>query len=88
MQIVIISGVSGAGKTQALRSFEDLGFYCVDNLPPVFIADFLDVIQKSGGKIKKIALVVDIRSGEMFSDAAEAIDEIEAFEAQNVYLEE
>lgn len=66
-QFVIITGLSGAGKTQATRCFEDLGFFCIDNLPPSLIPQFAGLCQESGGKIRKVALVIDIRGGDFFN---------------------
>lgn len=67
MRFVIVSGLSGAGKTQAIRSLEDLGFFCVDNLPPTLIPKFAEACYQTDGKIDRIALVIDIR-GAMFFD--------------------
>ncbi|MBU8906708.1 RNase adapter RapZ [Desertibacillus haloalkaliphilus] len=74
IQIVIITGMSGAGKTVAIQSFEDLGFFCVDNLPPALIPKFVDLIENSGGKMNKVALVIDLRGREFFDHLFEAID--------------
>ncbi|MCF8011224.1 MAG: RNase adapter RapZ [Clostridiales bacterium] len=65
-KLVIVTGMSGAGKTQAVRSLEDLGFFCVDNLPPTFIPKFAEMCSHSTHSINNIALVVDIRGGEFF----------------------
>lgn len=67
MRVVIVSGLSGSGKTHAIRSFEDLGYFCVDNLPPTLIPKFAEACRQADGKIDKIALLIDIR-GEMFFD--------------------
>lgn len=64
-QLVIITGMSGAGKTVAVQSFEDLGFFCVDNLPPTLLPKFLELMKDSGNKMNKVALVMDLR-GENF----------------------
>ncbi|KRN94410.1 RNase adapter RapZ [Pediococcus stilesii] len=61
LQLVVVTGMSGAGKTVAMQSFEDLGFFCVDNMPPALLPKFWELI-KENGKIKKVALVVDLRS--------------------------
>ena len=61
-ELVIISGLSGAGKLSALKAFEDLGFYAVDNLPAGLIANFADLVRDST-EIERAALVVDIREG-------------------------
>lgn len=68
MRFVIITGLSGAGKSQTIKYMEDLGFFCVDNLPPALIPKFADVCFQSRGKIDRIALVIDIRGGELFND--------------------
>ena len=68
MRFVIVTGLSGAGKTQAIRSLEDLGYFCVDNLPPTLIPKFAEACFQTDGKIDKIALVIDIRGGLFFDD--------------------
>ncbi|MGX8797434.1 RNase adapter RapZ [Fusibacter sp. JL298sf-3] len=68
MNFVIISGQSGAGKSQAKKAFEDFGYYCVDNLPPSLIPNFIELIEQSSENISNIALVIDIRGGKFFSD--------------------
>lgn len=68
MKIVIISGMSGAGKSSAVKAMEDAGFYCVDNMPPQLIPAFAEICSQSKGEIEKIGLVVDMRSGALFSD--------------------
>lgn len=76
MRFVIITGLSGAGKTHALRCLEDFGYYCIDNMPPVLIPKFAELCNNSQGKLDKIAVVCDIRSGDMFSQLFDALDEI------------
>ncbi|MBS4032800.1 MAG: RNase adapter RapZ [Clostridiales bacterium] len=73
MRFVIITGLSGAGKSQAVHSFEDLGYFCIDNLPPMLIPKFAEVAAQSEGKINRIALVSDIRGGDFFSNLQEAL---------------
>lgn len=68
MRFVIITGLSGAGKSLVVKYLEDLGFFCVDNLPPLLIRKFAEICVQSRGKIDKIALVIDIRGGELFND--------------------
>ncbi len=77
LRLVIITGLSGAGKTEASRVLEDAGYYVVDNLPPSLIPTFAELCRKSAG-IDRAALVVDIRGREFFADAAAALAEIEA----------
>lgn len=76
MEFLIITGMSGAGKTTAIRALEDIGFYCVDNMPPALLSSFAGVLTSSGGKIDKIALVTDLRSGDMFDQLFDSLDEI------------
>lgn len=74
IQLVIITGMSGAGKTVAIQSFEDLGFFCVDNLPPTLLPKFLELMKESGNKMNKVALVMDLRGREFFDSLFEALD--------------
>lgn len=73
MEIVIVTGLSGAGKSCAIDVFEDMGYYCTDNLPPTLIKDFISLIRNSKSKIKKAVFVVDIRGGEFFEDLYDTI---------------
>ena len=75
-QIVIITGMSGAGKTVAIQSFEDLGFFCVDNLPPTLLPKFLELMKDSGNKMNKVALVMDLRGREFFDHLFKALDDL------------
>lgn len=75
-QIVIITGMSGAGKTVAIQSLEDLGFFCVDNLPPTLLPKFLELMKESGNKMNKAALVMDLRGREFFDHLFKALDEL------------
>ncbi|MBW6411429.1 RNase adapter RapZ [Clostridium weizhouense] len=74
MRFVIVTGLSGAGKTEATRSLEDLGYFCVDNLPPKLINKFAELCSQSDGKIEKVALVIDIRGGVFFDDLFETLN--------------
>lgn len=76
LKLVIITGMSGAGKTVAMQSFEDLGYFCVDNLPPSLIPKFWELIKESG-KVTKIALVIDMRSRSFFREIQDMLVEIE-----------
>ncbi|MGE5576470.1 MAG: RNase adapter RapZ [Syntrophothermus sp.] len=78
MRFVIITGLSGAGKTEAIRAFEDLGYFCVDNLPPTLIPKFAELCAQSEGKVNKIALVIDIRGGQFFDSLFGALENLEA----------
>ena len=78
MKIVIVSGMSGAGKSSAIKAMEDAGFYCVDNVPPQLIPTFADVCGQSNGEIEKIGLVVDMRSGTMFNQLPDVLEKLRA----------
>ncbi|AKP03477.1 MULTISPECIES: RNase adapter RapZ [Companilactobacillus] len=67
LSLVIVTGMSGAGKTVAMQSFEDLGYFCIDNMPPNLLPKFWELVHESG-KIKKVALVVDIRSRSFYDE--------------------
>lgn len=76
-QVLVITGLSGAGKTQAANCLEDLGYYCVDNLPPVLIRKFLELGFQSQTGLKGVALVIDVRGGDFFSNVSQALNEIQ-----------
>lgn len=77
MRIVIVTGVSGAGKSQAVKTLEDMNFFCVDNLPPMIIPKFLEICKMSEDKIENIAIVMDIRAGKLFESTSSALAAIE-----------
>jgi len=74
MRFVIITGLSGAGKSQAVHCMEDLGFFCIDNMPPALIPKFAEICFQSQGKIEKVALVIDIRGGDLFHELFKELD--------------
>lgn len=76
MRFVIVTGLSGAGKSQAVKCLEDMNFYCVDNMPPVLMPKFAEICLKSSGMITNAAVVVDIRGGEMFKEINGVIEEL------------
>ena len=73
MRLVVITGLSGAGKTLAIRYMEDLGFFCIDNLPPKLMPKFAELCYQSWGEKGKAAVVVDIRGGGFFDDLLECL---------------
>ncbi|WP_181349646.1 RNase adapter RapZ [Thalassobacillus sp. CUG 92003] len=75
-ELVIITGMSGAGKTVAVQSFEDLGFFCVDNLPPALLPKFLELMKDSANNIQNVALVMDLRGREFFESLFDALDQL------------
>lgn len=76
MKFLIVTGMSGAGKSNAVNILEDMGFYCVDNMPPRLINQFLELSELGTGEIEKAAFVVDIRGGGFFEDLYQSIDEL------------
>ncbi len=68
MRFIVVTGISGAGKSQAAKYLEDMGFFCVDNLPPSLIPKFAEICFQSKGKMDKVALVIDIRGGVLLND--------------------
>ena len=76
-RLVIITGMSGAGKTQVMRFMEDLGYFCVDNLPPALIPKFAELCAQSAGQVNRVALVVDIRGGEFFDQLVEVLEDLD-----------
>lgn len=78
VRLVIITGMSGAGKTQVVRAMEDLGYFCVDNLPPALIPKFAELCEQAGGRVGKVALVVDIRGREFFDTLLQMLESMES----------
>lgn len=76
IEVVILTGLSGAGKTNAIDWFEDQHYYCVDNMPPSLINSFIELTMSSSKKINKAAFVVDVRGGEFFDDLKFCIQEL------------
>lgn len=74
MEFLIVTGLSGAGKSMAIDALEDIDFYCVDNIPPKLIPTFYDLCQQAKGSLKRVAVVTDIRGGNMFDSLFEALD--------------
>jgi len=73
---VVITGLSGAGKSYAIKCFEDMGFFCVDNLPTTLIPTFADLVARADAKRGRVALGVDVREGEYLSHFLEALAEL------------
>ncbi len=74
MEFVIVTGMSGAGKSLTLKYLEDIGFFCVDNLPPALLPTFVEICDKNSAEMQKVALGIDIRGGRMFDDLLKFID--------------
>jgi RNase adapter protein RapZ len=76
VDVTVISGLSGAGRSEAAKAFEDLGWFVIDNLPPQLIQKMMALIIAPGNDIKHIALVIDARGGTFFSEASKALDKL------------
>ncbi|MGI5959123.1 MAG: RNase adapter RapZ [Massiliimalia sp.] len=74
MEIIIITGMSGAGKSRVIDTMEDIGYYCVDNVPAKLIRNFAELARQSEGNISRMAIVVDVRGGSLFRDLGRELD--------------
>ena len=86
----MVTGVSGAGKTQALHVMEDMGYYCIDNLPPVLIETFLDLTASNANlNIDKLAIGIDIRSAKQFDNIKKILEKlnVEADSCEVLFLD-
>ncbi len=89
MRFIIITGLSGAGKTQVIHAMEDLDYYCIDNMPPALIPKFAEICYASNGKIDRVAMVIDIRGGDMFNELFNELNALKAsgYTYEVVFLE-
>lgn len=78
LKLVIISGLSGSGKSHALKCFEDVGYFCIDNLPPALLLTFVELCHQQGGEIKNVALGIDVRERVFFADLAGVLDRVKS----------
>lgn len=76
MRFVVVTGMSGGGKSTALRMLEDAGFYCVDNLPVLLIEKFVELIATPGGEVTKVALGLDVRADQAFADVQKVLEKL------------
>lgn len=79
MQFTIVTGMSGSGKTRVIRYLEDMGYFCIDNMPPMLIPKFAEMLMTPTGKLNNVALVIDVRVGEMIN---ELIDQIQTLRSK------
>lgn len=82
MDFVIVSGLSGAGKSKTVSFLEDIGYYCVDNLPAPLISQFAGLCLASTGKYDKVAVVSDIRGGQTFDGLFDALEQLRAMQCE------
>ncbi len=78
LKLVIISGLSGSGKSHALKCFEDVGYFCIDNLPPALLPTFVELCHQQGGEIKNVALGIDVRERVFFADLVGVLDRVKS----------
>ena len=74
----MITGISGAGKSQAMATFEDAGYFCVDNLPPEMIRSLAELFGHEGSKVERAAVASDVRGGDYFDALVEVLDDLDA----------
>lgn len=87
LEILIVTGMSGAGKTEALKALEDLGYYAIDNLPTLLLTNIVDLQPASGTKLDRVAVVMDARGGTDFADLFSALDGLESIPYTIVFLD-
>ena len=75
--LVVITGFSGAGKSTAMNVFEDTGYFCVDNLPPEMISSLVELLVHGGSKVRRAAVVCDVRGGELFDALSPMLDSLQ-----------
>lgn len=89
MRFVIVTGMSGAGKTSVLKFLEDINFFCVDNLPPALLPKFAELCYEQEGEIERVALGIDIRGGKLFNDLFEVLSSLQdrGYEYEILFLD-
>lgn len=89
MKFVILTGLSGAGKSEAMKALEDIGFYCVDNIPPSLVVKFAELCYSNRPNFEKVALGIDIRGRSFFDELEESLGELEemGYKHEIVFLE-
>ncbi len=88
MQYTIVTGMSGSGKTRVIRYLEDMGYFCIDNMPPVLIPKFSEMLSSVNGNFNNVALVIDIRVGDMINELISQIKELKnkGYDCRLLYL--
>lgn len=88
MQFTIVTGMSGSGKTRVIRYLEDMGYFCIDNMPPMLIPKFSEMLTTATGKFSNVALVIDVRVGEMINELATQIQhlKLKGYEVRVLFL--
>jgi RNase adapter protein RapZ len=76
LRMTVITGMSGAGKSEAVATFEDMGYFCIDNLPPQMLAPVVELFALEGSRVDRVALVFDVRGGAYFDQLGQALDHL------------
>ena len=89
LNLVVVSGLSGSGKSHALKAFEDAGYFCIDNLPPALLPTFVELCNQQNGEISNVALGVDVRERVFFSDLVGILERVKGLghSVQLLFLE-
>lgn len=85
MELVIVTGLSGSGKSTAVKVMEDIGYFCVDNMPPQLVPQFAQICRENGD-ISKVAVVTDIRGGVMFSGLADVVSSLKNTDGMEIHV--
>ena len=76
LRMTVITGMSGAGKSEAVATFEDMGYFCIDNLPPQMLSRVVELFALEGSRVDRVALVFDVRGGAYFDQLGQALDHL------------
>ena len=89
MRFVVVTGISGGGKSTVLKMLEDMGFYCVDNLPVSLIEKFVELVAMPGSEVTKVALGLDVRAGQSFEDSTRVLKQLrsQGYELEILFME-
>ncbi|MBR0088352.1 MAG: RNase adapter RapZ [Clostridia bacterium] len=89
MQYTIVTGMSGSGKTRVIRFLEDMGYFCIDNMPPVLIPKFSEMLSSVNGSFNNVALVIDIRVGDMINELIKQMEDLKSkgYDCTLLYLD-
>ena len=87
MQLIIVTGLSGAGKSNALNCLEDLGYYCIDNMPPALIVNFVDLLRFNKLEMDKAVVCIDVRMGDFLKGFDKQLEKLTDVDCRIVYLE-
>ena len=77
-ELLVVTGLSGAGKSVVIQCLEDIGYFCVDNLPPILLPKFVELMEQGNPSLQKVAIAIDLRGKELFKSLVEEIDAIKS----------